>query len=101
MTDDIWVLVWPEKAPKRFWQQSDDATQGLPAAKQDGKWSVQCSLGGPPQKYEIVVYTANQAASGMLSTTLKRWAESNRYPGLTKLPDGLTEQDRITIRKTR
>jgi hypothetical protein len=99
IAEDIWVLVWPEKAAKRFYPQSDDAGQGLPAAKQAGKWTVLCALGGPAQRYDIVAYTANRSASAALSTTLRKWAESNRYPGLTKLPEGLTEQARITIRK--
>lgn len=101
IAEDIWVLVWPEKAPKKFWQQSDEADKGRPATKQDGKWSVQCTLGGPPQQYDIAVYTANRAASAELSQTLKKWAEAGRYPGLTKLPDGLTEQARISIRRTK
>jgi hypothetical protein len=101
VAENIWVLVWPAKAPKRFWQQSDEADKGRPATKQDGKWSVQCSLGGPPQQYDIAVYTANRVASAELSQTLKKWAESGRFPGLTKLPEGLTEQARITIRRTK
>lgn len=101
MAEDIWVLVWPEKAPKRFWPQSDEADKGRPATKQEGKWSVQCTLGGPPQRYDIAVYTANQAASAELSQTLKKWADAGKYPGLTKLPVGLTEQARVTIRRTK
>lgn len=99
MAEDIWVLVWPAKAPRKFWPQSNDGTKGEAATKQDGKWTVQCALGGPPQKYEIAVYTANHAASKVLSDTLKSWTERDRYPGLTRLPEGLTEQARITIEK--
>ena len=61
--DDIWVALWPELVPDRCYPQSDDPAAGAPASKRKGKWSVICHFGGPPQSFEIVVYTATPFAS--------------------------------------
>ena len=97
--EDIWVLVWPENAPGVGWPQSDDAMTGKSAYKNNGNWSVYCHFGGPPQEYDIVVYKATAKASKEIEKTLISWAKSNSYPGLRYLPGGLTEMDRITVRK--
>jgi hypothetical protein len=102
--DDIWVIVWPEKAPGKGWPQTLDAARGVPAAKEPGgQWLVGCTLGGPPQSYEIRVYTATRQASARLAKLLEQWARKKDYPGLLTpdLPPGLTERARITIRRDR
>ena len=101
ITDDIWVFIWPEQASRRGWPQSDDSEQGLPCEKQNGKWIVHCGYGGPPQSYDIVVYTASTAASNFISMTLQRWVKQKDYPGIlqTRLPQGLKERMKVTVRK--
>lgn len=100
--DDIWVIVWPENAPRRGYPQSDAADQGLPAFKENGKWFVMSHFGGPPQNYEIAVYTATPSASKFIGDTLKKWVKNNDYPGIhvMDLPEGLVERDRITVSKS-
>ncbi len=102
LADDIWVIVWPEKAPGRGWPQTDDAAQPLPCAKRDGRWTVHCIFGGPPQNYRIAVYTASPAASDFISANLRKWYKKNDYMGISRanLPQGLKEQKSIKVRKT-
>lgn len=102
LEDDIWVIVWPENAPRRGYPQSDAAEKGLPAFKENGKWFVIGHFGGPPQSYEIAVYTATPSASKFIGDTLKKWVENNDYPGIyvMELPKGLVERDRITVSKS-
>ncbi len=100
--DDIWVFVCPEKAPGKCWPQSDDAASEAPAwKKKDGTWAVTCYFGGPPQSYEIVVYTTTPSASKIIGDLMKEWYKNNDYPGIhaMKLPDGLNEISRIEVKK--
>ena len=99
--DDIWVIIWPEKASGSGWPQSDDAKSGAPAIKKDGRWSVTCYFGGSPQDFEITVYTATKSASAFLRDKIIEWYKSGNYPGIsaTSLPKGLTESNRIKVTK--
>lgn len=101
ISEDIWVIVWPEKSPGKGWPQSDDAARGLPCAKQDGRWIVHCVFGGPSQKYKIAAYTATPAASNSISTDLRKWYKEMKYAGISRasLPRGLKEQCVIVVRK--
>jgi hypothetical protein len=102
VTDDIWVLVCPEKTPTTCWPQSPDAKAGAPAVitKEKREWVTPISLGGPAQSYEIAVYTASKSVSARIGKLLKKWAKSNDYPGLSfGQRVGLVEQHRITVRK--
>lgn len=101
INEDIWVIVWPEKAPGRGWPQSNDAAGGAPAQKKDGRWSVYCYFGGPPQNYDIAVYTATRSASQVLGDKLKEWYGNNDYKGIlsANLPDGLIEKYRVQVSK--
>jgi hypothetical protein len=101
ITEDIWVFVWPEKAPGKGWPQSDDASQGLSCSKQNGAWSVHCYYGGPAQSYEVAVYTASESASKIIAANLKSWFSMNDYKGILKanMPNGLQEHMRIKVRK--
>jgi hypothetical protein len=98
---DIWVFVWPGRAPGKGWPQSPDADKGAPATRNQEKWSTPISFGGPPQSYEIAVYVATPAASRRLSELLAGWARRNSYPGMTiaSLPQGLVENQRIRVTK--
>jgi hypothetical protein len=101
ITNDIWVFVWPEKAPSKGWPQSDNSEQGLPCARLDGKWTVHCYFGGPPQSYRIVIYTATPAASSIIASNLRDWHKIKDYKGISRanLPLGLKVQKEITVRK--
>ena len=102
ITDDIWVFVWPAQAPGKGWPQSPNAADGAPAAldKQRSQWATPVGFGGPPQSYEIAVYTATKATSARIGKLLKKWAKTNNYPGMTlNQLDGLEERHRITVRK--
>lgn len=101
VADDIWLFVWPAEAPGRGWPQTDNPTVGRPAVKVNGAWSVPASLGGPPQRYDIVVYTATPSASGLLRETLIGWSRTGDFTGIVvaALPQGLNERHRITVTK--
>lgn len=102
LTDDIWVFVAPENVKGTVYPQSDKATKGLPAQKTNKKWRVMCYLGGEPQQYELILYTATPDASQALGTLLRAWSESNKFEGIAteSLPVGLVERDRIRVTKT-
>ena len=103
VTDDVWVLVWPADTPDTGYPQSDNAREGQPASKRDGEWHVRCGLLGPPQNFDIAVYTASKGASAELGKLFREWTTEKHYPGLKQadLPKGLTEQHRITFTKTK
>ena len=99
--DDIWVFVWPEKAPGRGWPQSDDGAAGRSALKKGGEWSTLCHFGGPPQSYEIAVYTADAKATAFIAEKLVKWTETGRHEGIMDvyLPAGLVERHRVRVTK--
>jgi hypothetical protein len=102
ITNDIWVFVWPKRAPGMGWPQSPNAAEGAPAVrdKEKNEWATPVGFGGPAQSYEIAVYTANKTASIRVGNVLKRWAKDKEYPGMTSNQlEGLVERHRITVRK--
>ena len=101
VVDDIWAFVWPAEAPGRGWPQTDDASVGRPGIKVNGAWSTRAGLGGPPQRYDLVVYTATPSASGFLRETLIAWSRTGDFQGIVVagLPQGLVERHRITVTK--
>lgn len=103
LNDSIWVLVFPEQANGLGYPQSPNAAAGLPSTKDPTRstWSVPITLGGPAQAYDVRVYYADASASSFLTSTLIRWVVQNTFPGLSpsELPQGLHEQQKITIRK--
>lgn len=96
---DIWIIVWPEKAPGKGWPQSNDAAEGISALKDNGRWLVNCFFGGPPQRYDIAIYTSTHSASLFLKDKLKKWYKYNDYKGISTLPSGLLERERIQVFK--
>jgi hypothetical protein len=102
-TSDIWVFVWPELSPMYGWPQSDDAFAGNSAMRINGRWAVTCYFEGLPQKYDIAVNIATPEASRIIGDSLMRWAREKRYPGFHRLtlPEGLTEIQRISVRRNR
>lgn len=100
ISEDIWVIVWPEKAHGKGWPQSNNAAEGIPALKNNGRWLVNCFFGGPPQRYDIAIYTSTHSASLFLGDKLKEWYKNNDYRGISNLPDDLLEQRRIQVFKS-
>lgn len=102
VNEDIWLIIFAEQAPGIAYPQSPNPPAGLPAAKDAGRfeWTVPVVFGGPPQSYELRVYTANRSASDLLSANLRASAVSGNY-GLPEstLPvaAGLSLQSKITI----
>lgn len=100
-SENLWIIVYPEKAPGIGWPQPADPELGTPAVKGVDTWSVPCNFGGPPQKYSLVLYTATPGASSALTQILQGWHNKDKYPGLSisQLPKGLTEVGRIHVEK--
>lgn len=98
---DIWLFVWPQNAPGLGWPQSERPESGAPAEKKNGKWFVKAWLGGPPQQYELAVYTATKAASAFLKNRLREDYRKKSFNGISErdLPDGLVEKSRIQVTK--
>lgn len=101
--DDIWVIVWPEKADGLGWPQFNSVETGLPALKKSGQWYVYCYFGGAPQNYKVVVYSASPRAS----TFLRKWYLGDRENGApsfrgipaAELPNGLVSHHTIWVKK--
>jgi hypothetical protein len=98
---DIWLFVWPQKAPGLGWPQSEHPETGAPAEKRNGKWFVTAWLGGPPQQYELAVYTATKTASAFIKKRLREENRKQSFNGILErdLPDGLVERNRIRVKK--
>ena len=98
---NLWVFVFPELAYGKCWPQSADPSKGLPASIVNNRYSVPCNLGGPAQRYDIVIYSADITASNIISNLLIKWSRDNHYPGLrvNELPTGVTEEYRISVVK--
>jgi hypothetical protein len=102
ITEDIWVVIWPENAPGKGWPITDDAFQGLPSKKENGTWTnTNAQYGGPVQGYKIVVYSASPEASTFLSNKLREWNRSGNFAGLwrSQFPAGLVASDSIRVTK--
>ena len=102
ITDDIWVMVGPPG--DNLWPQSLNACAGEGTAKVNGLWEVRVGVGGSGdvgRLFEIIVFTADDKASSLISETLQIWCQQGGYPGFRRdeLPDGLTEHQRITVKR--
>ncbi len=102
IVDDIWVIIWPEKTMGVGWPQYGNPLLGTPVNKNKGHWSVNAHFGDPAQNFEIAVYSSSQSASSFLQQQYKQiFNQGKVYQGigLSDLPDGLIEQDRISVKK--
>ena len=98
---DPWVLVYPHRAPGRGWPQSGDASRGVSAVRHGDQFQVGAFLGGPPQMYDIVVYSTTSEASRLFSAYLQQASLSGKHTGISSvdMPSGLQELARVTIRR--
>ena len=92
---DIWVLLKP--SDNKYYPQSDHTNTSY---KRDGEWQVVTRFGGDyGEKYELIVYETDAAASEFFSTTIEDWKNQESYPGLedADMPAGATEVDRVNV----
>ncbi|MFW5778257.1 MAG: hypothetical protein ACOCW7_03710 [Bacteroidota bacterium] len=92
---DIWVLLKPSDS--LYYPQSDHTNTSY---KRNGEWQVITRFGGDKgEKYDIIVYEADSAASGFFSTTIQQWKDMLSFPGLEsdEIPPGANEVDRISV----
>lgn len=92
---DVWVVLRP--TDDRYYPQSDHTNTSY---KRGGEWQVITRFGGDKdEKYELIVYETDAAASKLFSDTIDGWKKQNKYPGLEKkdLPTTAVEVDRLTV----
>ncbi|MEM8598767.1 MAG: hypothetical protein AAGF99_02505 [Bacteroidota bacterium] len=92
---DIWVVLKP--SDDKYYPQSDHTNTSY---KRDGEWQVVTRFGGDyEERYELIIYEADDSASQFFSTTIETWKSQESYPGLedAELPEGATEVDRINV----
>ncbi|MHC4309628.1 MAG: class I SAM-dependent methyltransferase [Planctomycetota bacterium] len=98
LSKDIWVIIWPENAPGLGWPQFGDPVKMTSAKKSNGNWSAICNFGGPPQGYEILVYTSHIAGSLLLQQRCQKYGGSIPKKDL---PDGFVKQVGRTVTRIR
>ncbi len=92
---DIWVVLKPSDG--KYYPQSDHTNTSF---KLDGEWQVVTRFGGDlEEKYELVIYETDAAASAFFSSTIQEWKDQESYPGLddADMPEGANEVDRINV----
>ncbi len=95
MDKDIWVLLKP--TDEKYYPQSDHTNVSY---KRGGEWQVITRFGGDlDEKYELIVYETDAAASEFFSSTIQTWKDQLSYPGLedAELPASAVEVDRLDI----
>ena len=93
--EHLWVVVHPEGS-EGWWPQSHELSPDS-----EGKWSVQAYIGTDKdagQIFDIVVFSANDSANNIFNQYLKQAKSSGDYPE-NPLPQGVTELDRITVKR--
>jgi hypothetical protein len=92
---DIWVMIRP--TDDRYYPQSDHTNTSY---KRDGEWQVVTRFGGDlGEVYDLIIYEADSTASSFFSSTIKKWKETDEYPGLEleEIPTGAKEVERIEV----
>ena len=92
---DIWVLLKP--TDNKYYPQSDHTNVSY---KRNGEWQVITRFGGDiGEKYELIVYETEAAASEFFSSTIQGWKDQLSYPGLEleEIPASAVEVDRLNI----
>jgi hypothetical protein len=92
---DIWVLLKP--TDEKYYPQSDHTNVSY---KRNGEWQVITRFGGDrDEKYELIVYETDAAASQFFSSTIQSWKDQLSYPGLEpeEIPASAVEVDRLNV----
>ncbi|MCB0167444.1 MAG: hypothetical protein KDI79_24655 [Anaerolineae bacterium] len=98
---EIWVLIFPTDS--KYYPQTPDPCQQLPATIMEDTWTTTVNFGGPPQQYDVVAVVTDTDSEASLE--FKRWlqsgCETHHYPGYLRaeLPAGISELDAITVSK--
>jgi hypothetical protein len=92
----LWVIVQNVKNLRYY-------PQNTVTPDQNGKWLSKVNLGDPNagigESFNIIAVLANQSAhSAFLS--YKTTEVQQNYPGMDKLPDGITNQTTVTVKRT-
>lgn len=92
---DIWVVLRP--SDDRYYPQSDHTNTSY---KRGGEWQVITRFGGDKdEKYDLIVYETDAAASKFFSETIEAWKKKDEYPGLElkDIPKTAVEVDRLVV----
>lgn len=100
----VWVFVY-SVVTDRFYQQTHRDARTFEgdlsaALLSGGRFRSSAAFGGRPgEEYELVAVLADPAASRALSRTLRRWARTGDFAGLTaeQLPAGLEEKECLPV----
>jgi hypothetical protein len=93
----LWLVIYSTVA-QRFYPTSSRPDE--PAVLRGGRFRSAAYFGGQPgEHYEVAAVLATESASRVFSRTLRRWARTNDYVGLTtaQLPVGLEEKDCVAV----
>jgi len=99
---ELWILVYPPDL--KYYPQSSNACEQLPALRSGGRWNVNICLGrkGFPEQFDIIAVLADTQASQAFKSYLKTGCDTGNFEGFIILPEGqITEMDSITIFTTR
>lgn len=103
---DIWVLLYPHETHEeggKYWPQPRVGYVDGPAEKLPGnRWQALALLGAPREWFDIVVVLADEEATSFFTEWLRLGPERN-YPGIPthELPEGIMEQDSVTVFRER
>jgi hypothetical protein len=95
---DIWVLVFTTHG--RWYPQSENPCAGPHIRAEEGRWQApQVYFGEVGLPYDVVVITATDQASAVLSDNMRLWCEAGYYPGLhtIELPEGIDEKAHVRV----
>jgi hypothetical protein len=99
--EDLWVFVVPLGG--RYYPQSYNACGRERTPKYNGLWEMRVNFGGNNDvgiRFQIILTSANAAASQLIVDTLKAWCDAGDHPGFEKLPEGITVLDWIEVVRT-
>jgi hypothetical protein len=94
---EIWILAYA--SDRKYYPQSSNACEALPAIAADGRWETGLFFGGAGERLDIVatVTDVDSEASQALKDWLRSGCDTGEFPGISKLPDELVEMDFVTI----
>jgi hypothetical protein len=99
--EDLWVFVVPVGG--RYYPQSYNACGRERTPKNNGLWEMRVHFGGDSDvgiRFQILLTSADAAASQSIADTLKAWCDAKNYQGFEKLPQGVTLLDWIEVVRT-
>jgi hypothetical protein len=101
LSEDIWIVV--QGIDGKYYPQSMDACRGDPTPKKNGRWELRITLGSPGdagQRFGLLLTTANAEASRFMADEMKGWCQTDSFPGLSNLPPGVQEIQRLSLTRS-